>query len=50
MLIIIGVLVTATATVTAALGFFRARAAAAEPPLGWVSEQWLAEHRATHPS
>jgi hypothetical protein len=47
MLLIIGMLITAAA-VTGAL---RARTPAGRHTahLGWMSEQWLAEHRATHP-
>jgi len=39
-------------TVGGALMYYSARAAArlSPPDLGWMSAQWLAEHRAAHPS
>jgi hypothetical protein len=44
MLLIIGALITATATV----GILRIRASlGVNDSLGWMSEQWLAEHRAS---
>ncbi len=47
MLLTVGVLVGLTAVVMIAAVRGRARAAAA--PFGWMSEQWLAEYRASHP-
>jgi hypothetical protein len=48
MLLIIGVLITLTAvTVISRLRVARGDNTA---KLGWVSQQWLAEHRASHPS
>ena len=48
MLLIITALLTATVT----LRVLRVRAAgeANAVDLGWMSQQWLAEHRAAHPS
>ena len=47
MLLISGVLIVATATAL----FTRVwrTAAVDDAPLGWMSAQWLAEHRAAHP-
>jgi hypothetical protein len=46
MLLIIGVLVTVTATLV--VRKMRGPADTNGPNLGWMSEQWLAEHRASH--
>ena len=46
MLFIIGGLVIVTIVVSV----LRARRAADDVQLGWMSAQWLAEHRAMHPS
>jgi hypothetical protein len=45
MLLIIGVLV-----VTTLVGILRVPRALDRAHLGWMSERWLAEHRAMHPS
>jgi hypothetical protein len=47
LLIGIGAALLATTVVVTKL---RATRVAAPPNLGWMSEQWLAEHRAMHPS
>jgi hypothetical protein len=47
MLLIIGVLITATATVSVLC--IRASGGVNADHLGWMSEQWLAEHRASQP-
>jgi hypothetical protein len=47
LLIGIGAALIAAIVVMAKL---RATRLAAPPNLGWMSEQWLAEHRAVHPS
>jgi hypothetical protein len=44
----VGVLITLTATVL--IPRVRLRSGVSAPNLGWMSEQWLAEHRASHPS
>jgi hypothetical protein len=49
MMLLIGIgaaLLVATFVVTT----LRAQRAPTTPNLGWMSEQWLAEHRAMHPS
>jgi hypothetical protein len=49
MMLLIGIgaaLIITTIVVTR----LRAARAPAAPNLGWMSEQWLAEHRAMHPS
>jgi hypothetical protein len=49
MMLLIGIgaaLIITTIVVTK----LRALRAPATPNLGWMSEQWLAEHRAMHPS
>ena len=49
MMLLIGIgaaLIVATLIVTKV----RAARAPTGPNLGWMSEQWLAEHRAMHPS
>ena len=47
MLLIIGV---GALVVTAFAGHLRVRRSGDAVPLGWMSEQWLAEYRAIHPS
>ena len=48
MLLIIGLGVL---VVTVLASYLRPwRGVAAAPPLGWMSERWLAEHRAMYPS
>jgi hypothetical protein len=47
MLIIVGILITAAAALRVV--HVRAPAFGHHPHLGWMSEQWLAEHRAEHP-
>lgn len=44
--------ITIVTALTALLGVLgmRARQKATTPQLGWMSEQWLAEHRAIHSS
>jgi len=49
MMLFIGIGVALIAT-TIAVTRLRASRAPAAPNLGWMSEQWLAEHRAMHPS
>lgn len=46
-LLIIGAALLVTTIVVSKL---RALRVASTPNLGWMSEQWLAEHRAMHPS
>jgi hypothetical protein len=48
MLTIVGVLITLAAT--AMLVKARQPGALQAAHFGWISEQWLAEHRASHPS
>lgn len=48
MLFIIGMVVTLT--VVLVIIAVRVARRIAPAPLGWMSEQWLAEHRASHPS
>ncbi len=47
MLLIVGVLITATAAV--ALSKFRVPGGVNGARIGWMSEQWLAEQRASRP-
>jgi len=47
MLFIIGVLTTLTAMVI--ISRLRVPGGVNTAKLGWMSEQWLAEHRASHP-
>jgi hypothetical protein len=47
MLAIVGVLITLAAT---AMLKARMPGALQPAPFGWISEQWLAEHRASRPS
>jgi hypothetical protein len=46
MLFIVGLVIVAVAVVTIPRARVPGRVNAA--PLGWMSEQWLAEHRASH--
>jgi hypothetical protein len=48
MLLIIGILITLTAVVITPRVRMRGGVNAAQ--LGWMSERWLAEHRASRPS
>jgi hypothetical protein len=48
MLLIIGVLITLTAMVL--IHKVRVPGSADTATLGWMSDHWLAEHRASHPS
>jgi hypothetical protein len=48
MLVILGTLITLTAAVTLSRVWVASGVNGA--PIGWMSEQWLAEHRASHPS
>jgi len=48
MLLVIGTIVGLTAVVIAVAA--RVPGGVAAAPRGWMSEQWLAEHRASHPS
>lgn len=48
MLLVIGALITLTAAVTISRVRVTGGVNAAE--IGWMSEQWLAEHRASRPS
>jgi hypothetical protein len=48
MLTILGVLITLAATAMLVKG--RQPGALQAGHLGWISKQWLAEHRASHPS
>jgi hypothetical protein len=47
MLFIVGVVIALVAVV--GVPRMRAASGANAAPLGWMSEQWLAEHRAAHP-
>jgi hypothetical protein len=49
MLLIIGAL-GVVGVIAALVILLRVRGGADAGQLGWMSEQWLAEHRATHPS
>jgi hypothetical protein len=44
------VLVSGIAIVTALVSILRTLRGREDAQLGWISEQWLAEHRATHPT
>ena len=48
MLLVIGILVTLTAVLI--ILTVRVPGGVAAAPLGWMSEQWLAEHLASHSS
>ena len=48
MVFITGVVITLTVAVIVAA--VRTRRYGYVAPIGWMSEQWLAEYRATHPS
>ena len=50
MLLIIGVLITLTAAVILILPSARLAESVNPAKLGWMSERWLAEHRASRPS
>jgi len=47
MLFIAGLVVVAAAVIV--IPRLRGRGGLTAAPLGWMSEQWLAEHRASHP-
>jgi hypothetical protein len=49
MMLIIGIGAALIVT-TVLVSRFRTPRSANPPNLGWMSEQWLAEHRAMHPS
>jgi hypothetical protein len=48
MLLIIGVVIVFTVAVL--IGTLRVPGGVNEAQLGWMSEQWIAEYRASHPS
>lgn len=48
-MLILAVLAVAAATIGGPVRVVLRRSMSSPAPLGWMSERWLAEHRAMHP-